>query len=191
MLERQVVQNTVQRRLFPQPVVLKLDVQRVWLEALTQLAKEKASLVLAFIEDALAQRPAHAARQADEPLRSALETLQEVVRAASGTSRWIYVLLVRECAGDVRREPEEVFVSLCGRSQERKVAKLAAEDGLDLRFVSGFVEAKHAEHCVVIGQRDRAVRALDQIFHPDRAIEERVLGVDVEVNELSQRDPRT
>ena len=98
---------------------------------------------------------------------------------------WIYVLLVRECAGDVRREPEEVFVSLCGRSQERKVAKLAAEDRLNLVREGLLVEAQAPEHRVVIGQRDRAVRALDQIFHPDRAVEERVLGVDVEVNELS------
>ena len=46
-----------------------------------------------------------------------------------------------------------------------------------------------AEHVAVVGERDRAhaerLRPGDQVFDPERAVEQRVLRVDVEMDELS------
>src|SRR5271166_4554714 len=85
--------------------------------------------------------------------------------------------------GRVRCQPHQVAVPLRGRSQKREVSKLAAEDGLDPLGKGLLVEAEHTEHRVVVRDRDSALlggdRALDQVLHPDCAVEERKLGVDV------------
>src|SRR5262245_15852050 len=66
---------------------------------------------------------------------------------------------------------------------------LAAEDGRDALLLAGFVVLDRAEHVAVVGERDRAhaqrLRSGDEIFDPERTVEQRVLRVDVEMDELS------
>ena len=76
-------QDGVERSLLGETVILKLDVQRAWLEELTKLAQEVISLVLALVEDPLAKRPAHAARERNEAFRVAFELRKEVACAGA------------------------------------------------------------------------------------------------------------
>ena len=74
-----------------------------------------------------------------------------------------------------------------GRS--RHDVDLAAEDRLRRRLFARLVELHRAEHVAVVGQRRRArmpsvLARCDQAVQAQRAVEHRVLRVDVEVNEL-------
>ena len=66
--------------------------------------------------------------------------------------------------------------------------ELAPEDGLDARLLGVLVEGDRAEHVAVVGHRDRLGAGggdpLHEVLHLHRAVEHRVLRVDVEVDEL-------
>jgi hypothetical protein len=72
---------------------------------------------------------------------------------------------------------------------------LAAEDGLDLLLLAGLVELDRAEHVAMIGEGHGAhplgLGARHQVLDLERAIEQRVLRVDVEVDELGSHGGRT
>lgn len=63
---------------------------------------------------------------------------------------------------------------------------LTAEDGLDALFLAGLVEVDGTVHNAVVGETQRRLTKLrgprGKVFDVTRAIEQRVLGVDVEVD---------
>ncbi len=65
---------------------------------------------------------------------------------------------------------------------------LAPEDGLHPLLFAGFVVLDGPEHVAMIGERDRAHPLVlgpgDEVLDPERAVEQRVLRVNVEMNEL-------
>jgi hypothetical protein len=66
---------------------------------------------------------------------------------------------------------------------------LAAEDHLDVVLLGLGVEVDRAEHVAVVGHRDGVhaarLQGREQVLHPDRAVQQAVLSVDVEVRELA------
>jgi hypothetical protein len=66
---------------------------------------------------------------------------------------------------------------------------LAAEDHLDVVGLGLGVQVDRPEHVAVVGHRDgvhaAGLERREQVLHPDRAVEQAVLGVDVQVRELA------
>src|SRR5205085_7962018 len=70
----------------------------------------------------------------------------------------------------------------------RRDVELAPEDRLDRRFLRREIEIDAAEEVAVVGERERleteVLRLLDQLLNLRGAVEEAVLGVDVEMHEV-------
>jgi hypothetical protein len=100
-------------------------------------------------------------------------------------------------AGVVHREQQQVAdrieargVALARLAFEARAGRevdLAAEDRLDAVLLGGLEELDRAEEVAVVGERDRRhaelLRALEERIDLDRAVEQRVLAVQVEVDE--------
>src|SRR5688572_32760907 len=75
----------------------------------------------------------------------------------------------------------------------RRHVQLGAQDGLDARLLRGEVEVDPAEEIAVIGQRDggelEVFGLLHQLFELGGAVEEAVLGMDVEMDEFGVLHP--
>ncbi len=178
-LAREPEQDAVDDRLLRQSVVLQLDVQAPRLERVAERREDLAAAPLALLEDGLRDQTAHAPRQPDEALRARRDLFEAERRA----------LHVR-----ARDEPDEVLVALGGGGEERQVlpvaaaardVELASEDRLDLGLLRRLVQRDRPEHVAVVGDGDglhsRSGDPLDQVFHLHRAVEQRILSVNVEV----------
>ena len=174
-----------------EPDVLQLDVRRVPAEDLREPVELGERVVLAM----LGQRPRDAAGEApgerDHPRRVPLEQLPVDARLV------VVALEVRE-----RAEPDEVRVAggVGGEEREVRVAllldapvvhdvHLAPEDRFDALRLRRLVEVDRAGHRAVVGERDgrhlEAGRLLRERRDPAGPIEDRVLRVDVQVDERS------
>ena len=98
-------------------------------------------------------------------------------------------------AGEVPHEHGEVVRALVGAVLRaalgplaRRHVELAAEDRLDPFLLAGQVEVDGAEQVAVVGQRERREpelpRARDQLVELRGAVEQAVLGMDVQVDEV-------
>ena len=130
-----------------------------------------------------------AAREGDHPRRVALEELPVDARLV------VVALEVAE-----RAELDQVRVARVVGGEERQVrvalgqrlavvddVHLAAEDRLDALLGGGLVEVDRARHRAVVGERDGGHLELGRLPRerrdPARPVEDRVLGVDVQVDE--------
>ena len=70
---------------------------------------------------------------------------------------------------------------------------LAAEDRLYLYLLCRLIELNRPEEISVVGESDgrhlKGGRLLDQLLHSDRSIQQRILAMDMEVNERSVSHP--
>ncbi len=143
----------------------------------------------AVLLERLADTARQAARQRDHAGRVPLEQFPVDARLV------VVALEVAEA-----RELDQVRVArvVCGEQREVRVAllldvailgdvDLAADDRLHARSLRLLEELDRARHRAVIGQRDRRHLELggplDEIRDPAGPVEDRVLGVDVEVDE--------
>ncbi len=73
------------------------------------------------------------------------------------------------------------------RDRTGRHVSLASDDRLDPRFLRFLIKFNRAVKISVIGDRDRRhpelLRFFHQLLHPNRAIEEGVFGVQMEMNE--------
>ena len=175
--------------LLGEPGVLELDVGRVAPEDLDEAIEIRAGV----LRPPLRERPRHAAREAsgerDDPLRVALEELPVDARLV------VVALEVAE-----RRELDQVRVTLVRLGEKREVrvalrlrvpvvgdVDLTADDRLDARLAGLAVELDRAGKRAVIRERHgrhlEARRLLDETGNATRPVEDRVLRVDVQVDE--------
>ena len=74
------------------------------------------------------------------------------------------------------------------RLDVRRYVGLDAQDRLDALLAAGLVEGNRAVQIAVIRKGDRVhaepLDAIDEGFHPVAPVEQRVLGVEVEVDEV-------
>ena len=191
-------EDAVQHPLLDEPVVLQLDVEAPRIEAGCEALEPGARLALALLEHPLRD---HAAQAAGEPDQPGPAPRDHVERDAGG-----------ERAGGLdvahRDDVDEVPVALLrGGEQDEVVDRvlavplrlafgdaspgdvhLAAEDRLHALLLARLVELDRAEHVAVVGEGHGAhaerLRAADEVLELQRAVQQRVLRVDVQVDEL-------
>ena len=191
-LGREALHRLVDLVLLGQPVLLDLEVDVLRAEDLDQLVQVRARLVELAVHDPLARAAGQAARERDDALGVHREQLQVHARLAA-------VQAFEEALGGERRE---VLEALVGRRQQRQVValdlavahvavvdevRLEAQQRLDAVLLGGLVELDGAVHDAVVGQADgRLVEgrgALGELADVAGAVEQRVLGVDVQVRD--------
>jgi hypothetical protein len=170
--------------------VLQLDVGRIAAEDLGEAVEVGAGIVRAVLLERLAHPPREAARQRDEARREALQELPVDPRLV------VVALQVPEA-----RQPYQVPVALrrLGEQGEVGVAlalglavvgdvDLAAEQGLDAVSLRLAVQLDGAGEAPVVGEGHRRHLqlggALGELGDPARSVENRVLGVDMEMDEV-------
>ena len=177
--------------------VLDLDVRRVAAEDLREPVEIGGGVLPAAFLERLADATREATRQRDDPLRVPLEELPVDARLV------VVALEVAE-----RRELDEVAVALVRLGEQRQVrvalrlpvpvvrdVHLAPEERLDAHLAALAVELDGAGERAVVGERDGGHLQLGgpsgQRGDAASAVEDRVLGVDVEVDErrLGHRTP--
>ncbi len=175
--------------LWGEPVLLHLEVHVLRPEHAQQVVGVGARLLLAVVEQPLAEARGQAARERDHALRVALDLLEVDGRLAA--------LQPLQEAG--RGELDEVAVAGVVGGQQRQVVALdlagggvvvdevdlAADDRLDAVLGARLVQLDRAVHHAVVGERERRLverrRARRQRVDLARAVEQRVLGVDVQM----------
>jgi hypothetical protein len=188
-LPRELRQGRVDPRLDLEAGVLHLDVGRVAAEDLCEAVEIAARVVAAVLLEGLADTTREAARERDQSLRVALEQLPVDARL---------VVVALEVAG--RGELDQVAVAGVVLGQQREVGvalplgppvlgdvELATQDRLDALLASLLVELDRAGERPVIGERDRRHLELGGPLRerrdPTRPVEDRVLRVDVQMDE--------
>ena len=183
------VELAAETGLLLEPRVLQLDVRGVGAEDVAQARELGLGAGRVPVEERLRHAPRHAAGERDEPGRVAVEELPVDAR--------LVVVALEEAARD---ELDQVRVALVRLGQKREVREpalelravvrdvdLAADNRLD-SLLSGLpVQLDGARQRPVVGERDgRHVELggpLRQVRDPARPVEDRVLGVDVKVDE--------
>src|SRR5882724_6044636 len=102
-------------------------------------------------------------------------------------------VLVAGFVADEDREVVGAFVAAVLRAAllaaARRDVELAAHDRLHAGLLRREIEIDRAEEIAVVGQRDRReaqlLRLLDELFELGGAVEQTVLGVDVQVDEVA------
>ena len=175
--------------LLGEPGVLDLDVRRVAAEDLDEAVEIAGRVLRAALRERAGDAARKAARERDDPLRVALEELPVDARLV------VVALEVAE-----RRELDEVRVALVRLGQQGQVGvplrlrvavvgdvDLAADDRLHADLPRLPEELHRARERAVVGERDgghlEARRLLHEIRDPARPVEDRVLRVDVQVDE--------
>ncbi len=172
-----------------EPGVLELDVRRVAAEDLREPVEVGASVVATPLRESARDAARETSREGDDALRVTLEQLPVDARLV------VVALEVAE-----RRELDEVRVALVRLGEEREVrvalglrvpvlghVDLAADDRLDAGLARLAVQLDGARQRAVVGERHgRHVEPcclLDERRDPARPVEDRVLRVDVEMDE--------
>ena len=191
-LGREALHRLVDLVLLGEPVLLDLEVDVLRAEDLNQLVQVRARLVELALHDPLARAAGQAAGERDHALGVQRQQLQVHARLAA-------VQAFEEALGGERREVPEALV---GRRQQRQVVALdlavahvavvdevglEAQQRLDVVLLGGLVELDGAVHDAVVGQADgRLIEgrgALGELADVAGAVEQRVLGVDVQVRD--------
>ena len=176
-------------RLHVEVRVLELDVDLVAAEDLLEPVELGLGVVAAALLERLAHAAGEAARERDQPGAVRLEELPVDARL---------VVVALEIAE--RREADEVRVALVRLREQREVrlalllrvavvgdVDLAADERLHALLARRLVEVDRAGERAVVGEPDRRHvelgGALREVRDPARPVEDRVLRVDVEVNE--------
>ena len=177
-----------------EPVLLHLEVDVLAAEHAQQIVGVSAGLPVAILEQALAEARGQAARERDHALGVALDLGEVDGRLAA--------LQALQKAG--RGELDEVAVAVVVGGEQRQVVALGpggwalrrrrvvvdqvdltADDRLDAVLRARLVELDRAVHHAVVGEAEGRLtelrRALGQRVDLAGAVEQRVLGVDVEV----------
>jgi hypothetical protein len=196
-LVRALDQDLVQDRLLDQIVILELDEERARLERAFHSVEHVEPGALSLLEHALRGDAAHASGQRDEPARLARNGFPGDARRG----------VARRLDLTERNDADEVLVALFVAGEEHQVidrdppslapvldardVDFASEDRQDAALAAGFVKLERAEHVAVVGHCDGAhaelLRPAGELPDADCAVQERVLAVDVEVNELGHR----
>ena len=199
---RQPDELRVDARLFRQPVVLQLDEERVAPEHRLEAVDELARAGVVVGEQALGHRAAETPAGGDETLRVLLEQLEVDAR-----------LVVVAVEVRVRRDLDEVAVPLGGLGEHREVVDvvvvaarpvepargdhvgLGADDRRETGVARGAVEVDDAVHVPVVGDADRGLTVGcgggHDVLDACRAVEHRVLGVEMEMHERLAHVPYT
>ncbi len=169
--------------------VLQLHVDAVAAEDLLEPVELRLRVVAPVLLERLAHAAREAARERDQARAVPLEQLPVDARLV------VVALEVAE-----RGELDQVPVALVRLGEEREMrlallldvavvrdVDLAAQHGLDSLVARGLVEVDGARERAVVGERDRRHLelggALGEVRNPAGAVEDRVLGMDVEMNE--------
>ena len=169
--------------------VLQLDVDVVAAEHLREPVELGARVRDAVLLERLADAAREAAGERDHAGRVPLEELPVdarlvVVALEVAEARQLDQVRV---AGLIGREEREVGVALLLGVAVVGDVDLAADDRLDAGSLGRLEQLHRARHRPVIGERDsrhlELGGALDEVGDPARTVENRVLGVDVKVNE--------
>ena len=169
--------------------VLDLDVRRVAPEDLDEPVEVGARVARAVLRERPRDAAGEAAGERDDALRVPLEQLPVDARLV------VVALEVAE-----RRELDEVRVALVRLREQRQVrvalrlcaavvgdVDLAADDRLDAYLLRLAEELDRAGERAVVGERDgrhlEPRGLLDEVRDPARPVEDRVLRVDVQVDE--------
>ncbi len=169
--------------------ILELDEDLVAPEHVHEPGELSLGLGVGAALERLAHPPRETARQRDQALRVTGQELPVDPRL---------VVVALEVAG--RGEPDQVLVALVRLGEQREVrialrqrlpvvtdVDLAADHRLDPGLAAVPVELDRAGERAVVGQRHRRHvelgRPCDEIRDPARPVEDRVLGVDVQVHE--------
>ena len=194
------LQPDVDDPLLVDALVLHLEEEVLAAEDVAIGGRRRDRLLLLLGADAGGDFPLEAAAQADQPLRVLREQLLVDAR------------LVVEALGVARRHQlDQVVIALVGLGEEHEVVRrlarraalgapiarrdvdLAAEDRVDPALARLVVEDDRREHVAVLGDRHRRHLQLDrlveQFFDPAGAVEQRVLGVQMQVDEVGHRLP--
>ena len=132
-----------------------------------------------------------AAREGDEPLRAVGDRLEAGARPPAGRQRLRPLVEMH-----LRHETAEIGppAGIPGQ-QDHMVAlaplQLGPQDRADPHLPAGEAEAHRPVHAVVVGERQRLHphlrRPPGQVLHPGRPLPERVVGMDVEMDEGVRR----
>jgi hypothetical protein len=171
------------------PDVLELDVGRVPAEDLREPVELRLGVGVAVLAERARHAPAQAPREGDQPRSVALEELP--------VDTWLVVVALEVAE---RAELDEVAVADAVGGEEREVrvalrlhpavvddVDLAAEDRLDALLLRRLVEVDRPRHRTVVGERHRrhleCGRLPRERRDPARPVQDRVLGVDVQMDE--------
>ena len=181
--------------------VLNLDVDVILAEDLHHQVELGPCRILVVAHDRLIDATRQAAAEGDQTLRMLSEQVEVDARL---------VVVALEIAE--RDELDEVVVPLEVLGQQREVrpvaaprwlfcstildeVDLAANNRLDARFFGRPIEINGTCHRAVVGHRDRRhlelYRTIDEVLDTARTIENRVLGVTVQVDKLSGHGERS
>ena len=174
-----------------QPVLLHLEVDVLGTEHIAQLIGMCASIVHAVVQEPLAEARGKTPGERDHALGVALDqthvdrglaAIQPVEEARGGELHEVAI------ADVVRRQQRQVVALDLARPTCRMVVDevdLAAEDRLDVVLPASLVHLDRAVHHAVVGQPQRGLAelggALGERLDLARAVEQRVLGVHVEM----------
>ena len=182
-------EHGVDARLHVEPGVLHLDVDGVLAEDLPEPVELGGGVVLAVLLERLADLPGETAGERDQPVAVRLEQLpvdaRLVVVALEVAERGELdqVRVARVVGGEQR----QVRVALRLRLPVFRDVHLAADDRLDADLPGLLDELHRAGERPVVGQPDRGhvelSRPSSKLGNAARPVENRVLGVDVKVNE--------
>jgi hypothetical protein len=169
----------------------QLEEEVAWREHAGVLARDLLGGGHAVLLDRLGDLAAQARRHADQPLAVIAQQLLVDPRVVIEPLEVPLGVEERQVlvADLVLRQQDQVKVAAVGPvvAVGRRDVGLAAKDQLHPGLLGLAVEVERAEHVAVIGDRDRVhPEVLDlgeQILHPDRAIEQAVLGVEVQMRE--------
>ena len=181
-------------------LLLQLDVEVARREDAGVRLGPLAGLFRLSVLDGLGQDAAHARRRADEPLGVALEQLEVdlrlvVVARDRGVADERHEVAVALVVLREKKQVVEVGPTLALGPVTRVEVDLAADDRLDAGLRRRLVEVDRAVHVAVVGDRQRGHLEvdglLDERLHARGAVEQRVLGVGVEVDEGHRAAPAT
>src|SRR5690606_14300342 len=193
-----------------QPVVHDLDEEVVLAEDVLQLAGGAARLVVLAEPQPGLDLARGAAAGRDQPLRVGLHELavdarplaelalergerahpEQVVHAGGvlGQQRHVRVRAARGHVVGALGLVAPPHTALVEPAGARRHVRLDADDRLDVELLGGAPEVVGAEQVAVVGGGQRGLaeplRLGEQLLHPCGAVQHRVLGVDVEVDEV-------
>ncbi len=174
-------------------MILKFDVEAFGSEYFSQLAREGPRGVRALVQKIIGDRPAQARRGRDDAGVKVLQHLQIDARPVVETFQTGAAGKLQEVAvaGLVLGEQKQVVVlALALGGLPFGEIRLHADDGIDARLFSRLVPNHRRIHNAVVGHRhvrhSKAFGLGEVIVDPSHSVQQRELGVKVEMREIRQ-----